>query len=116
MAKPGAVARMVYEPGRRDAMAKSPEVVVAVWMTTPTAESDDNVIFANGAVLHRFGQGDGYRGRRRIAILGDVDDALAGRHAQHLHCRIDDAQIRLMRNDEIDVVGSETRVCQRSSS
>src|SRR5690606_4402794 len=79
------------------------------------AERDEQNAVAGGdaSLLDRLVKRHGHRGGAHVAVPVDVDVDALGRHAQLAAERLDDAEVRLVRDDEGDVVFPDARALQR---
>src|SRR5512134_3485928 len=64
------------------------------------------------AISYRFIQCEGHRRRRRVAMTIDGDDQSLLRHSESLCDGVQDADVRLMRNQPVEAVGVEAGLLQ----
>ena len=66
----------------------------------------------NETLFERFAKRDRYGRRGHVAVPLDVHEHALHRHSGALGDEFDDPQIRLVRNHEVDVVGSDAGASQ----
>src|SRR5579862_3150782 len=77
--------------------------VGAPGQATSARAQHNEVVVADALLLQRLIERDRHRCRGGVAVLLDVGEYLLGRQAETFRDRIDDAQIGLMRHDQIHV-------------
>src|SRR6516164_10078593 len=93
-------------PERRRALSEADEMS-AVAQATTEAWHEQQCSGTNPPLFERFAQGHRHRGRRHVAVALDIDVDALHRHVGPSRYGLDDAQVRLVRHQQIDIGGAE---------
>ena len=77
-------------------------------MPAPKPDMQDEVAVAEAAVVGGLGHRERDRRRGGVAVLVDVDDRLLARDAEAGRSGFDDAGVRLVGDEPVDVVGRQS--------
>src|SRR3954454_2813545 len=99
----------------RSCVRAPPEQRAGPCHTGPEAGTEDEVPLFDAAVVDGFEQRERDRCRRRVAVAVDVHEGAVGFEAEALRGRVDDAGVRLMRDEPVHGFRLDVGACERGA-